>query len=127
MNNIADNALNLGFTSCGAKNHISPPWEYFKNSQVINSAQKMMMGEQGYAAAENPPGFGPPDTLNECGHWEPLTASGGTGSASAETYTLNNTLTSRHNGKADVLYGDVHAEAAFWWQATNVNNVVAAY
>ncbi len=130
MNNIQDDATgigNFGFSSCG-KDHIDgPPWYYFKSTQVRNSAQKMMLSEQPYAPNEAPPGYGVESVANQCGHWEPLAASGGSESAAKETYTVNNVLTTRHFGQANAVFGDGHVETVFWWQATNAQNVVASY
>ncbi len=127
FNDVSDGTLNLGFSSCGANSHIDPPWEYFRSTSVRNGAQKMMMSEEPYANNEAPPGYGAKGADIQCGHWEPLAASGGTGKAATEKYAINNILTIRHSGWANANFGDGHATTVLWTQATNALNVVAAY
>ena len=40
---------------------------------------------------------------------------------------VDNTLTMRHNGKAEVYYGDGHAMPASYKQAEDANAVIAAF
>jgi prepilin-type processing-associated H-X9-DG protein len=50
------------------------------------------------------------------------------GSGFSGNYTkLNNTLTMRHSGKAEVQYGDGHAMPATYKQAEDTNAVVAVF
>jgi prepilin-type N-terminal cleavage/methylation domain-containing protein/prepilin-type processing-associated H-X9-DG protein len=124
FNNVSFGNLNLGFTSAGAVNHISPPWVYFKSTSVRTPTQKMMISEEPYADSEAPPGKSAKSPANQCGHWEPVAASGSGSDPSKLNYSPNNVLTIRHSKKANVAFGDGHAESAYWWQATNALNVV---
>lgn len=123
VNNVSIGSMNLGFTSCGV-NHINPPWEYFKSSQIRNPAQKMLLSEEPYANSEAPPGYSAKSASIQDGHWEPLDPTGSGTDPSKFTYAVNNVLAVRHFNRANVSYSDGHAEEAFWWQATNIYNVV---
>ncbi len=112
--------LNLGFGSAGTKNHILPPYNYFKSSRAVNASVKMMVAEEPIMdmVGDNPKSTGSGNALADDGHWEPVDAS--------KNFQKNNTLTVRHNGKAEVAYGDGHAATAYYWEATNVDYVVPA-
>jgi prepilin-type N-terminal cleavage/methylation domain-containing protein len=117
--NAGGATVNLGFGSAGAKSHVSPPWNYFKLTQARDPANKIMVAETPTlnAADDAPPGSTYDGTpVQEDGHWEPVDGS--------KNFQKNNTLTVRHNRKADVNYGDGHAASVFYWTATNVDYVV---
>jgi prepilin-type N-terminal cleavage/methylation domain-containing protein/prepilin-type processing-associated H-X9-DG protein len=88
----------------------------FKGGQVRNPALKMMLAEE---PSVNKPGEMPPgsSTIVDDGHWEPL-------NGMMQPY---NTLTMRHNGKADVAFADGHVQIATYKQAQITNNVIATY
>jgi len=124
--NTVDNAtitgggtVNVGFGSAGANSHVNPPWRYFKLTQAQNPALKYMVAEgPTLNAAGDAPNGGSNDgtPVQEDAHWEPVDGS--------KNFQANNTLTVRHNNKADINFGDGHAAAVFYWTATNVNYVV---
>ena len=87
----------------------------FKSTSVINPATKILVAEP---TASLKPGDEPPGQIAlgsqwvvQCGRWEPYNA-GAT--------ALNNFLTVRHNGKADVAYADGHVAPVPWQIATNI-------
>jgi prepilin-type N-terminal cleavage/methylation domain-containing protein/prepilin-type processing-associated H-X9-DG protein len=126
--NTVDNAtrgaarnVNLGFGSAGASGHVNPPWNYFKLTQTMNPAQKYMVAEAPTlnVVGDAPNGGDQSGTpIQEDGHWEPVDGS--------KNFAPNNTLTVRHNRKADVNFGDGHAQAVFYWTYTNLDYVLPA-
>jgi prepilin-type N-terminal cleavage/methylation domain-containing protein/prepilin-type processing-associated H-X9-DG protein len=112
--------MNLGFGSAGAKNHTSAPYNYFKSTMVKNAPLKMMVAEEPIMdlVGDNPKSSGAGTAIAKDAHWEPVDAS--------KNFQKNDTLTVRHSGRANVNYGDGHASTAFYWEATNVDNVVPA-
>jgi prepilin-type N-terminal cleavage/methylation domain-containing protein/prepilin-type processing-associated H-X9-DG protein len=102
----------------------------FKQSEVIRPAQKFMACEtvthletwDAPLLDYNPAGGGV-GWVAETGRFQPL--AGGTWADGQYTgFTLNNFLTLRHDGKADVSFVDGHVEAVPWWYGTNVSYVV---
>ena len=90
---------------------------YFKANMVKNPSGKFVLAEP-VADANNPKDAPPPDSaaardwVVESGRFEPFNASG----------TLDNYLTLRHNGNADLTFADGHVEAKPWWFGTNAMN-----
>ncbi len=126
--NTVDNAtrgaarnVNLGFGSAGASGHVNPPWNYFKLAQAKIPSQKIMVAEGPTlnVVGDAPNGGDQSGTpIQEDGHWEPVDGSRG--------FAPNNALTSRHNRKADVNFGDGHAASVFYWVYTNLDYVLPA-
>jgi prepilin-type N-terminal cleavage/methylation domain-containing protein/prepilin-type processing-associated H-X9-DG protein len=116
LNTINGNGLDLGF---GSWYEGSGKVHYFKNSQVRNASLKMMVVEEPIltTADDMPSGGGVADD----GHWMPFKVNDAQGTLAKNG---GNTLTIRHNGKANVNYGDGHAAATVYTQATNADNVV---
>jgi hypothetical protein len=106
-------APNLGFAT--AFSFTGAP-RRFKSLQVRNPSRKMMLAEE---PAVNKPWDMPPgsSSIVDDGQWDPLSS----------RFGMNNTLTVRHSGKAEVEYGDGHAVAVSYKQAQDTNNVVAAF
>jgi prepilin-type N-terminal cleavage/methylation domain-containing protein/prepilin-type processing-associated H-X9-DG protein len=101
----------------------------FKQSRVIRPAQKFMACETVThletwdSPAINIAGTYASPWVAETGRFQPL--AGGTWANGQYTgFTLNNFLTLRHDGKADVSYVDGHVDAVPWWYGTNVSYVV---
>jgi len=94
--------------------------EVFKSYQVRSPSLKMMLAEEPTAnrAGEMPPGYA---SIIDDGQWAPMNFFGATDKLH------KNTLTMRHNGKAEVLYGDSHATPTSYKQAEETNAVVAAF
>jgi len=103
---------NLGFATAFS----GPITAVFKSFQVRNPSKKMMLAEE---PASNNPGEMPPGftSVIDDGDWEPLNS----------RKTAYNTLSMRHSGKAEVVYGDSHAMAASYKEAQDTNNVIAAF
>jgi prepilin-type N-terminal cleavage/methylation domain-containing protein/prepilin-type processing-associated H-X9-DG protein len=112
--------MNLGFGSAGSKSHVNPPYNYFKSTMIKNAPLKMMVAEEPIMdiVGDNPKSTGGGAAIALDAHWEPVDAS--------KNFQKNDTLTVRHSGRANVNYGDGHAATAFYWEATNVDNVVPA-
>jgi prepilin-type N-terminal cleavage/methylation domain-containing protein len=108
---------NVGFATIFSASGAALP---FKTSQVRNPSLKIMLAEEPTAntPAEMPPGY---SAVIDDGQWAPLT------SGSLAKNNNNNTLTMRHNGKAEVQYGDAHATPASYKQAEDTNVVLAAF
>ena len=103
---------NLGFATALSGLHVS----VFKSFQVKNPSTKMMLAEEPSAntPGEMPPGF---TSVIDDGDWEPVNS----------RKLPNNTLSMRHSGKAEVVYGDCHALATSYKQAQDTNSVIAAF
>lgn len=88
----------------------------FKSFQVRNPSKKMMLAEE---PASNSPGDMPPGfaSVIDDGDWEPINS----------RKAPYNTLSMRHSGKAEVVYGDSHAIATSYKEAQDTNNVIAAF
>jgi prepilin-type N-terminal cleavage/methylation domain-containing protein/prepilin-type processing-associated H-X9-DG protein len=116
--NITDNQ-NFGITTIvdAGANYI------FRQAQVRRPSQKMMACEVvTHLSKDDAP---PPDTdwVAETGRFEPL--AGGTWADNELTgYTVNNWLTLRHGGKANIGFADGRADLVPWWYGTNANYVV---
>jgi hypothetical protein len=84
---------------------------YFKATSVRNASQKIMIAEGVEALLPNdaPPGC---SKINTTGRFQPMDNSG----------NLNNFLTLRHGGKADVAFDDAHAALVPWQYGTNAAN-----
>ena len=121
LNGIASSGRNCGFASQGASSHINPPWLFFKLTAARNPSGKMMLAEEAIldVASDNPKNTGTGTALANDGHWEPfqVDASGNI------TVNGGNDLTVRHRGKANVNYGDGHAESASYKDVTTNNCV----
>jgi prepilin-type processing-associated H-X9-DG protein len=107
---------NMGFSSIGSKSWVNPPYLYYRSSATRNPSQKMMLAEEPIVdtPAEMPPGYG---SVADDARWVPVDPT--------KNFQHQNTLTTRHSGKANVNFGDGHAETATYLQATNVDYVVA--
>jgi hypothetical protein len=103
---------NLGFATTFTGLSVS----VFKSFQVRNPSAKMMLAEEPSANTpdEMPPGF---TSVIDDGDWEPVNS----------RKLPNNTLSMRHSGKAEVVYGDCHALATSYKQAQDTNSVIAAF
>jgi prepilin-type N-terminal cleavage/methylation domain-containing protein len=88
----------------------------FKSFQVRNPSKKMMLAEEPASnnSGDMPPGF---SSIIDDGDWEPVNS----------RKTPNNTLSMRHSGKAEVVYGDSHAIATSYKDAQDTNSVIAAF
>jgi prepilin-type N-terminal cleavage/methylation domain-containing protein len=108
---------NLGFGTIFTSSGTSEP---FKTSQVHSPSLKIMLAEE---PTVNKPGEMPPGYLSiiDDGQWAPMNFMG------AYDKVHKNTLTMRHSGKAEVLYGDTHASPTTYKQAEDTNTVVAAF
>lgn len=115
MNSISDGTVNLGFSSIGSKSWYQAPFLYFKSTMARNPSQKMMVVEEPVINKPDdmPPGY---NTPMDDGRWVPVDMT--------KNFQKNNTLTVRHSGKANVTWGDGHAEMAHYWQATNLDYVL---
>jgi prepilin-type N-terminal cleavage/methylation domain-containing protein len=112
-----DQATYLGFGNLGFATAFSGLGAaVFKSFQVRNPSSKMMLAEEPSAnkPGEMPPGF--TSVIND-GDWEPVNS----------RKTPNETLSMRHSGKAEVVYGDNHAIATSYKQAQDTNSVIAAF
>ncbi len=109
--------INLGFGGIRGKNGMTAnnPPSYFKSTKVRNAAGKIMVAEE---PIEDKPGDMPPSGggVADDGRWVPVDPN--------KSYQRNNTLTVRHNRKANVNFGDGHATTATYQQATNLDMVV---
>lgn len=96
---------------------------YFRSSQVRGAGKKMMLVEQAIAdvPSEQHDSRNVGTPFVQDGLWEPFQKS----SDGSLFPNLNDSLTVRHNGRANVCFADTHVERVFWWQATNADNVVA--
>jgi len=115
---ITDN-LNLGLTTIvdAGVNYI------FKQSQVRRPSQKMMACEVVTHLSPNDAPSVDTTWVAETGRFQPL--SGGTWANNVLTgYTVNNWLTRRHDGNANIGFADGRADAVPWWYGTNANYVV---
>ncbi|MGH7951168.1 MAG: prepilin-type N-terminal cleavage/methylation domain-containing protein [Limisphaerales bacterium] len=122
MTSIATkNAENYGFSSIGSSDWVSKPYRYFKSSAVRNSSQKMMIVEEPIVdnSSDMPAKYVGSGKVANDARWVPVDP--------ANNFQLQDTLTIRHGGKANVNFGDGHAETATYLQATNVNNVVPTF
>jgi prepilin-type N-terminal cleavage/methylation domain-containing protein len=92
--------------------------EPFKTIQVQDPSIKIMLAEEPTSTkpAEMPPGY---SSILDDGQWAPMNFSG------PVDRRYKNTLTLRHSGKAEVLYGDTHARPASYLEAEQTNAVVA--
>ena len=121
LNGIAGTSQNYGFASQGAVNHISAPWLYFKSTLARNPSGKMMLGEVAILdlPTDTPNSSGTGNSIVNDGHWEPFQVD------AAGNFTPNNSdyLTIRHRGKANVNFGDGHAETAAYKDVTTNNCV----
>jgi prepilin-type N-terminal cleavage/methylation domain-containing protein len=111
----ANRSLGVG-TIFPASGRVEP----FKTSQVKNPSLKIMLAEEPASRlpAEMPPGY---SSIIDDGQWAPMNFLG------ANDKQHKNTLTMRHSGKAEVLYGDAHATPTTYKQAEETNAVVAAF
>jgi prepilin-type N-terminal cleavage/methylation domain-containing protein/prepilin-type processing-associated H-X9-DG protein len=109
---------NLGFAT--AFSNSGAP-KLFKTSRVRNPAAKIMLGEEPSVnrPGEMPPGY---STIINDGQWAVRNTVGLT-----VDHFIDNTLTMRHGGKAEVLYGDGHARPASYREAENTNSVIALF
>jgi prepilin-type processing-associated H-X9-DG protein len=99
---------NYGFTTIINGSTVYP----FKSTSVRNPSGKIMVAEG--VAVIKPSDSPPPNAkIVETGRWQPF---GG------NQTTPNNYLTLRHNGKANVTFGDGHAENVPWQFGTNAAN-----
>ena len=119
---LTDNQ-NLGITTI-VDDAVSPAVTYtFKQSQVRRPSQKLMACEVvTHLSRDDAPSV---DTtwVAETGRFQPL--SGGIWANNVLTgYTVNNWLTLRHNGNADIGFADGRVDAVPWWYGTNANYVV---
>jgi len=107
--------VNLGFASLLWSGVVAP----IKAFQVRNPCLKIMLAEEPTlkTPGEMPPGY---STIIDDGQWA---ARGRFGLLSNPR--IDNTLTMRHSGKADVLYGDGHARAANYKEAEDTSAVIA--
>jgi len=109
--------INHGFGSIRGKNGATPnnAPTYFRSTGVVNAANKMMLAEE---PIEDKPGDMPPSGggVADDGRWVPVDPN--------KNYQRNNTLTVRHNGKANVGFADGHAIVATYMDATNLNAVI---
>ena len=121
INGIASDVRNYGFASQGGNAHINPPWLYFKSTQARNPSGKMMLVEQSILdlTGDNPNSGNTGNPLALDGHWEPFQVD------ATGNFTVNggNDLTVRHNGRANVNFGDGHAEPASY-KDVSTNNCV---
>lgn len=114
---------NYGFSSVGAKSWTQPPFLYFRNSAVHHPSVKMVIVEepvvnQAWDMPAKYLGSGSPPVADD-GRWVPVDP--------ANNFKSQNTLTIRHNGKANVTFADGHAAPTTYLEATNVNNVVGTF
>jgi prepilin-type N-terminal cleavage/methylation domain-containing protein/prepilin-type processing-associated H-X9-DG protein len=123
----AANANNMGLTTIV---DLAGNVYLFKQSQVRKPAQKFMVCEpvthletwDAPLLDYTPPGGGVGWDA-ETGRFEPL--AGGTWADGVYTgFTLNNFLTLRHGGNADIAFTDGHVAAVPWWYGTNTSYVV---
>ena len=124
---VNNNTVSLGLTTI--VDAAVPITALFKQAFVRRPAQEFMMCEPCTHLGE---GDAPPGDISgalaapwvaETGRFQPL--DGGTWENGEYTgYTLNNFLTMRHNGNANIGYVDGHAASVPWWYGTNVNYVV---
>ena len=85
---------------------------YFKSTGVKNPTGKIMIAE---GVARMLPNDSPPGNTKivQTGRWQPFGTS---------LTSLNNYLTLRHNGKANVTFADGHAQNVPWQFGTNMVN-----
>jgi len=85
---------------------------YFKSTSVRNPSGKIMIAE---GVARMLPNDSPPGNAKivQTGRWQPFGTS---------LTSLNNYLTLRHNGKANVTFADGHAQNVPWQFGTNIVN-----
>src|SRR5208337_2146323 len=90
---------------------------HFKGNQVLNPALKIMLAEEPATTKPNdmPPGFW---SVIGDGQWDPLVGC---------PKVMADTLTVRHGGKANVAFGDGHAQLTTYKQALDTNSVVAGF
>jgi len=99
---------NLGLTTIDTGSAVY----YFKSTSVRNTSGKIMIAE---GVATLLPNDSPPPNAKivQTGRWQPF---GG------DQTTLNNYLTLRHSGKANVTFTDGHAQIEPWQFGTNAAN-----
>ena len=92
----------------------------FKTAQVLEPSLKMMLAEEPTlkTPSELPPGY---SRLIDDGQWAVRNF------APTLNRQIDATLTLRHNGKGEVLYGDSHADPTSYKQAENDDFVIAAF
>lgn len=97
----------------------------FKQGNVHGPSQKLLLAEPAMNLAANDapkPDIATTKWVGETGRFEPL--HGGSMVKGILTgATVNNYLTVRHNGNADVSFADGHVAAVPWWQGTNTQFV----
>jgi len=108
---------NLGLASIDA----SGAHYLFKQGNVRAPAQKFLLAEPAMRLAANDapaPDIATTKWVGETGRFEPL--HGGSMVKGILTgSTVNNYLTVRHNGGADIGFADGHVAGVPWWQGTN--------
>jgi prepilin-type processing-associated H-X9-DG protein len=114
---------NAGLTSIMVAN--SAGWYPFKNSAVRNPAGKICFAEEPTDPPnDTPPPDSPPARTGELtiedGCWRPPSFAG-------FYTTLGHSLTTRHDGNADVGFVDSHVSAVNWTFATNIANTMPGY
>jgi prepilin-type N-terminal cleavage/methylation domain-containing protein len=92
----------------------------FKTSRVRNPAEKIMLAEEPTlnSSGEMPPGY---SSIIDDGQWAVRNF------GLSLNPRVDNTLTMRHSGKAEVEYGDGHAKPASYKEAEDTNNVIAVF
>lgn len=109
--------INLGFGSIRGKNGMTAnnPPTFFRGTQARNAAAKIMLAEEPIEdkSSDMPASGG---GVADDGRWVPVDPN--------KNYQRNNTLTVRHNGKANVNFGDGHATVSTYQLATNLDYVV---
>jgi prepilin-type N-terminal cleavage/methylation domain-containing protein/prepilin-type processing-associated H-X9-DG protein len=98
----------------------------FKQSLVRHPAQIFMVCEPAmhYNPNENDsPPYNPQGKVGTTGRFQPLSDITFVNGI-ATTYSINNVLTMRHDGNADIGFVDGHAAAVPWWYGTNAIYVV---
>jgi prepilin-type N-terminal cleavage/methylation domain-containing protein/prepilin-type processing-associated H-X9-DG protein len=105
---------NLGFGTAFPTPNVAVQ---FKGSEVRNPALKIMLAEEPATTKPNdmPPGS---SSVISDGQWNPL---------SGCPQFIPDTLTVRHGGKANVAFGDGHAQLTTYKQALDTNSVVAGF
>jgi len=109
---LDENGNNLGMSSIIDTSQGTADVKLFKESEVRNSAKKIMLAEEPAAlSSKDSPAGG---RIIDDGRWVPTPIPGSRGDP----------LTIRHGGKADVTFGDGHVEAVTPAFATDTNNTL---
>jgi prepilin-type N-terminal cleavage/methylation domain-containing protein len=89
----------------------------FRTTQIVNPSVKIMLAEEPTTTkpGEMPPGY---SSIIDDGQWAPMNFSGPT------DRRYKNTLTLRHNRKAEVLFGDTHARPASYLEAEQTEAII---